>query len=110
MSTLKRCGYCLAYKPNNELYIAGKHIFGYDTACIDCLNNPARKANPPQPLMTVEQYLLSKQKSITRPIDQQFSTRTIQGTATINQQPCQVTLEEVTTLTRRVIINPSNQS
>jgi hypothetical protein len=107
MSTLKRCGYCLAYKPNNELYIANKHIFGYDTACVNCLNKPSCKINPPQPLMTVERYLLSKQKPIAKPIDHQSSTRTTQGTVTINQQPCQVTLEEVTTVTRRIIVNPN---
>ena len=109
MSNTKYCSWCSTRLPANQLYFIRKNWIGHDCACINCINKPSCKITLPQPLMTVEQYLFSKQKSITRPIDRQSSTRIIEGTATINQQPCQVTLEEVVTVTRRIIINP-NQS
>lgn len=104
------CNYCARRFPTDQLYLLKEGNWSASKACGNCLHKIPEK-NIPSPLITVEQYILRKEnKPIIKPISKESSTHSVQGHAVINNQPYQVTLEETTTVTRRIIINPNNQS
>lgn len=109
MNNLRHCNWCSKKLPEYELYFIEKNWISFDCACSACINQESKKIVTPVPLLTVEEYLFAKQnKPVTKTVDHSSTTRATEGFTTINNKDYEVVLEEETTVTRRIILNPKS--